>query len=96
MNHDNERHLWIWFIIIPLNDDVSELGIVPAVPGPDDAPQLGVLPELYLAPALDPGREQLRARQLPEHPDLRLELVAAAGEDRRGLLLDPGMMNEIM
>ena len=81
---------------LPLNDNVRELGVVPAVPGPDDAPELDILPELYLAPALDPRREQLRARQLPEHPDLRLELVAAAGEDRRGLLLDPGMINGIM
>ena len=79
-----------------MNNNVSKLGVVPAVPGPDDAPQLDILSELYLAPALDPGREQLRAGQLPEHPDLRLELVAAAGEDGWGLLLDPGMINEIM
>ena len=54
------------------NINVCELGVVPAVPRPHDAPQLDVLAELYLAPALDPRREQLRARQLPEHPDLRL------------------------
>ena len=81
---------------LPLNDNICELGVVPAVAGPDDAPQLDILAELYLAPALDPGREQLGARQLPEHPDLRLELVAAAGEDRRGFLLNPGIMNGIM
>ena len=79
-----------------MNDDICELGVIPTVPRPDDAPQLDILAELYLAPALDPRREQLRAGQLPEHPDLRLELVTAAREDGRGLLLHPGMMNGIM
>ena len=77
-------------MIIPLNDHVGQFGVVPAVPGPDDAAQLHVLPELDLAAGLHPRREQLRARQLPEQPDLGLELVAASAEDGRRLLLHPG------
>ena len=77
-------------MIIPLNDHVGQFGVVPAVPGPDDAAQLHVLAELDLAAGLHPRREQLRARQLPEQPDLGLELVAASAEDGRRLLLHPG------
>ena len=77
-------------MIIPLNDHVGQFGVVPAVPGPDNAAQLHVLAELDLAAGLHPRREQLRARQLPEQPDLGLELVAASAEDGRRLLLHPG------
>ena len=80
--------------IIPLNDHVGQFGVVPAVPGPDDAPQLHVLAELDLAAGLHPRREQLRPRQLPEQPDLGLELVAASAEDGRRLLLHPGNITQ--
>ena len=88
--------LMIMPLYIPLNDHVGQFGVVPAVPGPHDAPELDILPELDLTPALDPRREQLRPRQLAEQPDLRLELVTAAREDSRGLLLHPGMRNRII
>ena len=81
-------------MIIPLNDHVGQFGVVPAVPGPDDAAQLHVLPELDLAAGLHPRREQLRARQLSEQPDLGLELVAASAEDGRRLLLHPGNITQ--
>ena len=81
-------------MIIPLNDHVGQFGVVPAVPGPDDAAQLHVLAELDLAAGLHPRREQLRPRQLPEQPDLGLELVAASAEDGRRLLLHPGSITQ--
>ena len=78
---------------LPLNDDVRQFGEVPAVPGPDDAPQLDVLAQLDLTAGLDTGGKQLCARQLSEQTNLRLELVTASAEYCRGLLLHPDIRN---
>ena len=78
---------------LPLNDDVRQFGEVPAVPGPHDAPELNILSQLYLTARLDPGSEELGARQLAEQTDLRLELVTTSAEYCRGLLLHPDIRN---
>ena len=80
---------WPGASVLPLYDDVCQLGEVPAVPRPDDAPELDILAQLYLTARLDPGCEELSAGQLAEQADLRLELVTTSAEYCWRLLFHP-------